>query len=159
MKINPAEYAKYIGKKFVKATMIIIDKDNNMVPNIAEAPIEMEFTEIEKIVVKENKRNWEEKAIFTNQIAGVVTFTVGGFPAAYEREANRDKYVYFIRPDDFTYEAFATITMEYNGETEDEIRAILGEKVKEEYKEEYNRLKDTVDRMKVRLAEIERFII
>ena len=161
MKVNPAKYANLIGKKYVTAKLLLTDPNNQeqRVANIKDAELIYDIQEVTQIIIQEQKNNWCEKAVFDNNETAYYT---NEEDKLFEAEAIFGKlyvtYTYYDNQYDYYGPDWAFLRKEYQGETEEELRKLLENKVKEVMRETTIKKREKINKIQNKINELETFM-
>jgi hypothetical protein len=163
MKINPETHKDLLGKKLIYAYLYLGNDKGGRVENIKEATFKIVRPALTKIKIIERKNDWQEIAYFDKPDRfghyTVVTFKKGDLREKIERFRNTaPNYTYFENQDDYYCGDVADYTTLDEGQTDEEIRTILEEKVKEEFEKEAQALEKRIAWLKEKEETLKRFM-
>lgn len=163
MKTNPEAYKDLLGKKLIYAYLYLGNGKGGRVENIKEATFEIVRPAITKIEIIERKKDWQEIAYFDKPDRfdnyTVVTCKKGDLRGKIERFRNAaPNYTYFENQDDYYCGDFAKYATLDEGQTDEEIRTILEEKVKEEFEKEVQALEKRIAWLKEKEETLKKFM-
>jgi 4-alpha-glucanotransferase len=163
MKTNPEAYKDLLGKKLIFAYLYMGDGKGGRVENIKEATLDIRRREITKITIFERKNDWQEIAYFDTPDR-YYNYTI----TACKKDDLRRKienfrntaanYTYYDNQDDYYCGDIATYYTLDEGQTDEEIRAILEEKVKEEFENEVQAVEERIARLKEKVETLKNFM-
>lgn len=162
MNTNPDNYKDLIGKNLICAFLSLGNGKGGRVKNIKEATFDIRRCEITKIEVIERKDDWKVIAYFDKVDRfynnTIVACTNDGLRGVIEHFGSGvPKYTYHENQDDYYCGDVADYKILDEGQTDEEIRTILEEKVKEQFEKEVQALEERIARLKETQEELKKF--
>lgn len=165
MKTNPETHKDLLGKKFIFAYLHLRNGKGERVENIKEATLDIRRREITKITIFERKNDWQEIAYFDTPDRycnyTIATCTKGDLRRRIENFRNTEAdYTYYDDPADTDYycDDVADFKTLDEGQTDEEIRAILEKKVKEQFEKEVQAVEEKIARLKAKAETLKKFM-
>ena len=163
MKTNPEAYKDLLGKKLIFAYLYMGNGKGGRVENIKEATLDIRRREITKITIFERKNDWQEIAYFDTPDR-YYNFTItackkGDLRRRIENFPNTEAdYTHYENQDDYYCGDVATFKTLDEGQTDEELRAILEEKVKEQFEKEVRAVEEKITRLKAKAETLKNFM-
>ena len=163
MKTNPETHKDLLGKKFIFAYLHLVNGKGGRVENIKEATLDIRRREITKITIFERKNDWREIAYFdTPDRYCNYTITAckkGDLRRRIENFRNTEAdYTYYEDQTDYYCGDVADFNTLDEGQTDEEIRAILEAKVKEQFEKECQAVEEKIARLKAKAETLKKFM-
>ena len=163
MKTNPEAYKDLIGKKLICAFLSLGNGKGGRVENIKEATFDIRRRAITKIEIIERKNDWKEIAYFDIPDRYCNTTITACRKDELRRRIEDFRnteadYTYCENQDDYYCGDVADYKTLDEGQTDEEIRAILEEKVKEQFEKEVQAIERKIARLKEKEEELKKFM-
>ncbi len=163
MKTNPEAYKDLLGKKLIFAYLYLGNGKGGRVENIKDATLDIRRRAITKITIFERKKDWQEIAYFDTPDR-YYNFTITAFKKddlgrRIENFRNTEaNYTYYEDQADYYCGDVADFKTLDEGQTDEEIRAILEAKVKEQFEKEVQAVEEKIARLKAKAEVLKNFM-
>lgn len=163
MKTNPEAYKDLLEKKLIFAYLYLGNGKGGRVENIKDATLDIRRREITKITIFERKNDWQEIAYFdTPDRYYNYTITACKKDDLRRRIENfrntEANYTYYENQADYYCGDIAEFKTLDEGQTDEEIRAILEAKVKEQFEKEVQAVEEKIARLKAKAEDLKNFM-
>jgi hypothetical protein len=163
MKTNPETHKDLLGKKFIFAYLHLGNGKGGRVENIKEATLDIRRRKITKITIFERKNDWQEIAYFDTPDRyynyTIDAFKKGDLRRRIENFRNTEAdYTYHEDQADYYCGDVADFKTLDEGQTDEEIRAILEKKVKEQFEKEVQAIEEKIARLKAKTETLKKFM-
>lgn len=163
MKTNPEALKDLLGKKFIYAYLYLGNGKGGRVENIKDATFEIRRRAVTKITIIERKKDWQEIAYFdTPDRYYNYTITACKKDDLRRRLENfrntEANYTYYEDQADYYCGDVADFKTADEGQTDEEIRAILEAKVKEQFEKEVRAIEEKIARLKAKAETLKNFM-
>jgi hypothetical protein len=159
--VNPENYKDLIGKKFICAYLNVNSGKNALVENIERAKLKVICQQIVKFEVTQGKRNYREVVYFDKADRHGRTHESTWHEGGLDWLKNRKETVRYQYEDDTEapyYCGYAEYYAEDNGQTDEEIRAVLEKAVRTEIEKELERIAKELEFWKAKEEKLKNFI-
>ena len=163
MKTNPEAYKDLLGKKLIFAYLYLGNGKGGRVENIKDATLDIRRREITKITIFERKKDWQEIA-YLDTPDRYYNYTITAckkddLRRRIENFRNTEaNYTYYEDQADYYCGDVADFKTLDEGQTDEEIRAILEAKVKEQFEKEVQAVEEKIARLKAKVEVLKNFM-